>query len=245
MYVQNTCKLTGTAGQYVDCHVVPKTFFGKRRKVKSLPSLSSHRPKRAPIGLYDPELVIHETELRFAEWDDYGIKFLRHGVGRWTALETGTAKCGLVVTAIDYRRLRLFFLSILWRATASTRVSPKADLRGQDDELRQLVSDGDPGSPDQFAVRLTYYPDALRGVVMPPMGKMIDGKVCAFGFFGCHDVVWSVEAPAEPIMSELYLRPREPWLVLSRPWSGSVSKSMVLTCIATHPTAFGANPARP
>ncbi len=235
----DVCKLTGRYGRYVDAHIVPKAFYGEKGKIKQITSRTAERPKRVPIGQYDPGLVTGETETRFATWDTYGVRFLRREVGTWQALDNGPDNPGYIVTEFDYALLRLFFLSILWRATASPLVYPRPLLQGRDDELRRLVAEGQPGRPEQFAVRLIHYPDALAGLVMLPQDMAVDNAACAFSHFGKHDIIWSIEAPPPPIMPDLYLCPGHPWVVLARPWSETESKRMMLTCVARHPNAFG------
>lgn len=73
------------------------------------------------IGEYDSDLVCLSCERGFSDWDDYGyevlkqsehwkpVAFDRNGVGAWEH------------PPVDFQRFRLFVLSVIWRAHASTR----------------------------------------------------------------------------------------------------------------------------
>jgi hypothetical protein len=232
------CNLTGNSGKFVKAHIIPKAFFGEIGKVKAISSLPSERPRRTPQGQYDPKLVIAETEKQFAIWDTYGIKFMRKQVGTWTPVQASAAGAGFEVSDFDYPLLRLFFLSILWRATASSLVARKADLRGRGSRLKRLVSRAEPGPPDQFAVRLIQYPNAYGNFVIPPTAKEFQGGVCAFSYFGHFEVIWLIKPPSRTVTPDLLLRPDRPWRILQGDWNRSVSKQMCIHNASLHPNAF-------
>jgi len=58
----------------------------------------------------------------------------------------------------DESRLRMFALSILWRAAATTRpFYAQVSIGPHEERLHRLILAGDPGSPDDFSVTLGHW----------------------------------------------------------------------------------------
>src|SRR5690242_3439170 len=123
------CKLTRTRGKFVKAHIIPEAF--SRRASANYPMTQSGqgtRPKRRWTSWYDPQLVTAAGERILADYDDWAIRELRRtrlvssGWGPMTVLSVpdydtvpGTT-WGIRKVQIDGKRLRLFYLSVLWRA---------------------------------------------------------------------------------------------------------------------------------
>jgi hypothetical protein len=163
------CKLTGKTGRFVRSHLMPRALTAPDRKgVFFLHIGGGRRPERRWTSWYDDELVIEEGEEILAKLDDWAIAALRKHQLVWTGWGAPTSlpveqsprsKEGLafrIVSGIDGHKLRLFFLSLLWRAAATTRPEfaaitlPDADLS----TLQQLLVNGTPGP-------LEFYPTTL------------------------------------------------------------------------------------
>lgn len=127
------CKLTHRPGAFVDSHIIPEALT--RPSVRGNPLFQygyGGRPTRRWSSWYDSKLVTAEGEKYLSDLDTWAISKLREhklvwsGWGHETSLGTrytpinhflGVRK----IDGIDTKRLRLFFLSLLWRAAASTR----------------------------------------------------------------------------------------------------------------------------
>lgn len=131
---RGTCKLTGTHGKFVASHLIPKALT--RPAITGAPLLqygSGMKPSRRWDSWYDKNLVTREGEDILTALDTWAITELRKhklvwsGWGPMTALTTGHDAIGGTpwgsrrIKPIDTQRLRLFFLSLLWRAAASSR----------------------------------------------------------------------------------------------------------------------------
>ncbi|MER9568880.1 hypothetical protein NKI77_06790 [Mesorhizobium opportunistum] len=162
------CKLTGEFGKYVDSHLLPKALTkAGGLGVPFTQSGMGRRPSTRHSSWYDNRLVTQAGEDILAKLDDWAIKELRKarlvwsGWGPMTKLtdaraipwtEWGTR----TVKGVDARRLRVFMLSLLWRAGATTReefsdvdISPE-DLR----TLRRMILEGDPDPIDFYQTQL-------------------------------------------------------------------------------------------
>jgi hypothetical protein len=129
---------------------------------------SGRRPGKRWSSWYDEELVVQDGEDILSRLDNWAIVTLRAhrlvwsgwGAETYVPVRRMPPKLGRLtyrtVSGIDLQRLRLFFLSLLWRAAATTRpefaeiVLPAADL----DKLGRMVIENNSTPVD-------FYPMAL------------------------------------------------------------------------------------
>ncbi len=127
------CKLTGKTGKFVKAHIIPAALTRPSRSGAPLIQWGDDaRPIRRRSSWYDHRLVTADGEAILAAYDGWAIKQMRlHKLvwSGWGEEETLTAKSfdeipgtpwGLrSIAGVDTRKLRLFFLSLLWRAAES------------------------------------------------------------------------------------------------------------------------------
>ena len=162
------CKLTGEYGKFVASHLIPKALT--RPAKAGLPFVEAglgKRPTRRWNSWYDGRLVIRAGEDVLSALDDWAIRELRKHRLVWSGWEPsqslldhtqmpGTPWGIREVEGIDPRKLRLFFLSLLWRAAATERPEfsdvtlPSADL----EKLRLMLLESRPEPLSFYPVRL-------------------------------------------------------------------------------------------
>ena len=128
------CKLTGKTGKFIDAHLIPKALT--KPDVPGAPIIqygAGGRPKKKWSSWKDDELVVQDGENILTESDTWAIPTLRRHQLVWSAWRRGMldaddwtrmpgTNVGIrKIEGIDTRRLRLFFLSLLWRAAATSR----------------------------------------------------------------------------------------------------------------------------
>ena len=161
------CKLTRIDGKFIASHIVPQALTEGAWNDQPLRQRIDGRIIKRWTSWNDPQLVIQEGEDILQELDDWAIKFFRERKLIWSSWETMALQVPdheLVyegwdlrkLAGVDGRRLRQFFLSLLWRAAATNlpefgAVSlPEGDL----EKLRLMVLHGD-------VKPLHFYPIAL------------------------------------------------------------------------------------
>lgn len=78
---------------------------------------TKERAKRIPTGEYD-QFLCASCEGRFNKWDDHAYKMLLENIdGKKVLLNPDR----MLLEHYDYKKLKLFFLSLLWRLDASNR----------------------------------------------------------------------------------------------------------------------------
>jgi len=168
-----SCKLTGTKGKFVKSHLLPQALT--KPSLAGQPFIEAglgRRPVRRYTSWYDKELVTREGEDILENYDSWGISELRRLKLIWSSwgpmlsLATGDLTRLPVIgpTGHGIRRLacrdpakfRLFFLSLLWRAAATSRPEfdavqlPEGDLRS----LSAMVREGNPAPLDFYPATL-------------------------------------------------------------------------------------------
>ena len=119
------CKLTGKEGSGVDAHIIPRAFYrlegDQPPGLKVLSSTLGTYPRRSQIGEYDNLIVTEHGERLFSPYDDYAKELLIDGREAFHELRHENRIVGFGVDGYDYARLKLFILSVLWRASVSSR----------------------------------------------------------------------------------------------------------------------------
>lgn len=168
---EGQCKLTGARGRLVKAHIIPEALT--RPAIRGAPLIQSgqgSRPIRRWTSWYDDQIVVREGEDILAKYDAAAIKELRRLKLVWSSWGPMTSLTApdhspIPMTAYGIRKisgadtkiLRLFFLSMLWRAGVSRRDEFKeiALTDGELSSLRRMVLEGDEGSPHYFPIMLT------------------------------------------------------------------------------------------
>ena len=174
------CKLTGEIGQLVKSHVLPKALT--KPLASGAPFAQAGRdypPIKRWDSWYDSSIVTRSGEDILEGYDTWAIEELRKRKLVWSSwdgadqLEVSDFECipdsdhwGFrTITDLDGGRLRLFFLSLLWRAAVSEMQEFKeVTLRASElRRLRRMLLDGDPTPLHRFPLSLTQI--STRGPV--------------------------------------------------------------------------------
>lgn len=120
------CRFCGAEAGLIKAHVIPEAFFRPLREGGETPLIVAGAkgvlPKRAPIGVYDKELLCASCEARFSPIDSYGIDVLLAGfANHFAPIRNGSELVGYEGSSVDKARLLEFLISILWRASASSQ----------------------------------------------------------------------------------------------------------------------------
>lgn len=156
--VTGVCRLTGTYGRFVRAHLIPRALTKPRPNGEPFAQFGDRqRPTRRRDSWYDSGLVTQAGEDILTGYDTWAISELRRlklvwqAWGPMQALRTPDFSAfpdtdwGIrQIKFSDPFRMRLFFLSLLWRAAATTRAEFKEiDLRHSNlRRLRQYVREG-------------------------------------------------------------------------------------------------------
>lgn len=141
--LSDICKLTLKHGKYIKSHILPKALTRPAIKGKQFKQFGERTPsgfKRCSDSWYDQQIVIREGEDILRDYDNDGIKILKkHGLV-WSSSKFKEKDGFFWVCNInnkESRELRLFFLSILWRA-AVTEMKEFSEIELTDDDVEKI-----------------------------------------------------------------------------------------------------------
>lgn len=158
------CRLCGTNAKLVKSHIIPEAFFRELRSEGEIPLLvtgrEGHFPKKAPIGVYDSELLCSACEALFSSGDSYGIDVLLSQFDRYfNPLHLAERTLAFQGDDVDNIRLLRFLISVLWRASVSTQRFYGAVKLGPHEELAKN-SMFESATPSTFNAVLSRWDDA-------------------------------------------------------------------------------------
>ena len=138
-------------------HAIPEAFFRQLRDGPHAPILVSNVantwPARAPIGVYDNDVLCDGCEPKFGPSDAYGAEVL---INRLDELFQPVVADGRIVAyfgqGVDQLRLKLFFLSVLWRAAISKHgFYDRMKLGPHLDRIRAVLDSPHNIHPDEYS----------------------------------------------------------------------------------------------
>lgn len=252
------CKLTGIHGRFVVSHVLPRALtLISRSGEKVHESGLDARPKKRPPTWYDDQLVIAQGEKVLEDIDTTGIKLLRQHKLVWSAFPDDSAlNLGALmpvaervfireITLGNAHDLRLFFLSIAWRAAASLRPEFRYTHLPEHtvEDLRQRILAGNPGSPWDYPIVLDQIIDKgdpqNRTPIVEEYGIALEGvdeivRVNSIRIYMDGLVAWVLIAKDMKIdrrSAPIYIGAKEVCVVVCRHYEGSRTASDLVEII--------------
>jgi hypothetical protein len=121
------CKLCQQDRPLIRSHIIPDAFNRDIKGDDAKPPVMisnnpEHRSKRRPGGHYDDGLVCGPCEQLFSPWDDYAARFFLNQFredGQPLNASTGEVMA-YRYDNVDHKNLKLFAISLLWRAAATS-----------------------------------------------------------------------------------------------------------------------------
>lgn len=164
----------------IKAHIIPESLF-EPLVAGPLPlEIRTNTPgkytKKAPIGIYDSTIVCEECERLFSPWDDYAQSILLKKYPDEAYVFYKGQKLALKLETIDYAKLKLFFISLLWRASVSKQeFFARVNIGPFEIVLRELLLSKAPGEPENFAVTISKFEDPLGTIILDPHRDRFDG----------------------------------------------------------------------
>jgi hypothetical protein len=183
-----------------DSHIIPMGIWRLKDSGTGFLESSSDSdlpPKKIPNGWYE-KLLCKDCDNEIGrDFDQYGRDFFA-SEQKWTVHTLGPVGAKHSFSEIndyDYRKLKLFILSVLWRASLAKNpvFSNIKLLARQEARIRDMLKTKDPGVADEFACAIfKYFNDGrdLHKVAFAPRLYKANGTVryaeVQFNEFSCH-----------------------------------------------------------
>lgn len=181
------CALCHEEREIRNSHIIPEflyePLYDEKHRLQLLSVLPSQGNSFKQKGLKE-KLLCDTCEQKLSVWEGYARKVLKGGV----PLTTRTEGSVILIEGIDYKQFKLFQLSVLWRASASSQqFFEYVDLGPHEEVLRRQLVDEDPGSPGRyscFMFGLRYEGNVVADLVVQPKRTKLNGRVAYNFVFG-------------------------------------------------------------
>jgi hypothetical protein len=205
------CRLCNNEAKIVASHIVPEflyeALYDAKHRFFELSLKPNERDKIKQKGLREP-LLCEPCEQQLSVYEGY-VRRLLHGGIAVTASPDGEH---LRLSGLDYAKLKLFQLSILWRAGVSTLPSfAQVKLGPHEARIRQMLWLQEPGAASDYGCVMSavmHERELLQGLVVPPTHtRLLTHRAYRFIFGGLAFVYVVTGAPLPPYLTQAFSQP--------------------------------------
>jgi hypothetical protein len=223
------CHLCGQEKKLIDAHIIPKSFYKPLFDPKNGPLQlvgKNESPKRAPIGLYDKSILCKDCDSLLGKYDDYAQKFFKSHP-TWS-FKSGISHLGPFEKGLlgyykadnyDYSTLKLFFISLIWRASISSHnVFQNVQLGTVSNKAREMLLNYNPGKWHEFNVACFKLQGGIDNLeyIITNFGKVENQNIYTFQALGfCFHVGIDKESVI-PGGELVCLSPIPPWYIICK-----------------------------
>lgn len=225
------CKLCGQTAKLIRAHIIPKSLYKVLQDTdggvsKLISNTVGVHPKRIPMGIYDPKIVCEDCERLFAPWDDYAKWFFDKSIPKCVSNKDKVVAYDYGLP--DYQKLKLFFISLLWRAHASQQpFFRRIDLGPYEADVVTKIKNADPGTPDEYSIVLARFDHPLSEIIQDPFRSRIFNINCyRFYLPSFFFIIKFDKRPFPDGFREVMLQPEISFYALAKDFA--TSKEMIL-----------------
>ncbi len=160
------CRLCGLVKPLIKAHIVPRKLYepivqaggsapAGDTAVRIYPVDVNGKSRQRQSGIHDPGILCADCDNKvIGPWDNYAQTLLLGSFDPKNYSGNGTNQL-YRLDNFDYVKLKLFFMSLLWRASVTSKNFFKnVDLGSWEANLRQKLLAADPGGRDDYSTIL-------------------------------------------------------------------------------------------
>ena len=215
------CRYCGEDKKLIKAHIIPEAFFrrirGKQNSLRLFTNKANEFSKKSPIGVYDCNILCIECEKLFGNWDNYAQDFLKDVPIKASPLMDAGNVIGYEVQNYNYSLLKLFFISLLWRAGVSKHsFYAKVKLGPYESLIKEHIAEKKPGTGEDFSVTLAKFNHKLVPFFDPHPEKFEGINYYRF-YLGSYVAYIKTDKRKTPkFHSEVMIKPNMPLLIVGR-----------------------------
>lgn len=229
------CKLCEIDKNLIQAHIIPRAFFvavnpDPNNPSKIITNKKDIYPKKSRIGVYDENILCGECDGKFQKYDNYAISVFRDKSIAFENLVIEGKFSGYLINP-DYKLLKLFFLSMLWRAGISTHIFYSQVCLGPHEKIiKEMLMSENPGSSSDYAVILGKFDEdpELVPIIHPWKNRIENVLYYNFVFYGYQTSIRVSSNIMRHCVNELVLTQLQPTAIVLRPYRGSNYYNMAI-----------------
>jgi hypothetical protein len=225
------CQLCGQEKALVDAHIIPRQLYKLENQDLKIYSIHEYS-KKSRTGIYDGKKILcGDCDNKIlGVFDNYGQTLLLKPFTEGNFLSEDGKNFFYKLDNIDYPKFKLFFISVLWRASITKHdFFCQVNLGSWEPVLRDMILNVDPGTKDDFSVILTKYQGALATIMPTP--RRIRMKGINYYQFKIADYSVLIKVDKRPFPEELnpvILQPNQSLLIPIENYENSQEFSTIL-----------------
>lgn len=182
-----SCKLCKENKELINSHIIPELFYRYLYDSSSRALEISNTPfKVIPFQKGHREYMLcSDCDQRIGRLEKYIADLWRNDFPKTITENIVT------IYGVDYKKFKLFHLSILWRASLSNlHMFRHVKLGPHEEKIRTMLLNDDPGQPDQYSFlpSIQYMEENIIHTIVEPVSSKKDGFTFYKFYFG--GVVW-------------------------------------------------------
>ena len=221
------CKFCNIEKNLIKAHIIAEVFFRDLRDSQGHLTIHSkvrgEYPKKSPIGIYDKNILCESCEKLFEKWDYYGqMLLLKEQEAHEPFYHQNKILC-YKIKDYTYNCLKLFFVSILWRAAVSKHpFYSEVTLRPYVAKAREMLRTSSAGQFSDFAVVLSKFDGTLGKTILEPHRIKLDGiNYINFYLSGYNALIKTDRRLGPESLNNFFLKPDSPLIILAREFKNS------------------------
>lgn len=149
---KNVCRLCNEIAKLKESHIIPSFAikFIRDKKLKHRFYEICRKQKRIIQDGPKEYLLCTKCEQQISEYEQYfkeAIYRNKHGAKR------SHDEQSFVIENLEYKKIKLFFLSLLWRASISSKPEfENVSLSYNEDIIRKMIAEENPGHSSKFSI---------------------------------------------------------------------------------------------
>lgn len=233
------CKFCGNETTLIKAHIIPAGLFRRlqisKESLEMMTNKAGEYSKRTPIGVYDKTIVCSSCESIWQEWDSYAQQLLADEPLNGLARYHGSKKICYVVNNFEYKKLKLFFISMVWRASVSSHpFFSKVSLGQFEDIAKQHIKNCDPGCSEDFSVTLAKFDHPLAKPILDPHDEnILDVNYVRFYLAGYIAYIKVDNKPAPMLFSKCAIAENRPLYIVCRDFTKSKELDLIKKFISS------------
>ena len=166
--IMEICKLCKKPKKLINSHIFPefmfKPLYNEAGRYKVLSMQNGTVIKEAQKGIYE-KLMCDECDNRIiGSYENHASKIIFSDKKK--TVDSIKTKYGLLIQGLDYKLFKLFQISLIWRASITTRPEiKKINLGPHGDKMRMMLLEGNPGEIYEYGVILYLFPNSSKDMI--------------------------------------------------------------------------------
>lgn len=199
---------------------------------------TEEKPKQYQSGIFDSSILCSDCDGILGVWDGYVQRLLINHSSKVENLPYAAKQnTNNRIDIFNYNYLKLFFMSVLWRAGITKHhVFSKVDLGPWEEKLRKMISRKEPGSEKEFSVILCQYMGEFSEIMIDPIKLKYKGV--NYYRFRIPNYVFLIKVDQRNFDSRLtqyILSPNKPLNIYTKDYMKSIERKLILENIDSCP----------